>query len=276
MCDVQAEEEDDDDQKEDEEDGEEEEDEEEEPSIENINDENIGKQIMIEKHLQHQRLLKEQHSASFLSGKNSRCQSSMFTIGEYSGNFETKDNSEIYKLNGTLKFPKTTTTSTSIINSECLTKRSSKELRKLRQENFYLDELKILRESLKDLKPLNCNLALIVKRIIDNFNKKVVHYVGCRTYTGPISPSFYEKHLLDELCKLYSVSHPSDLCLGGEVGRSKLVLPHITSAPDQVLEVRHGRVSKLIKLPQNNSQSEQQISVTFTIKPKPRTIPSAE
>ena len=280
----------------------------EEDSSENINDENVGKKIMIS------RLLEEQHSASFLRGKNSRGQSSEFTklsVPDCSGNFESKDISEIYKLNGTLKFPKTSSVNTG--------KLSSKELRRLRQEKFYLDELGILRDKLARLKSTNCNLGLIVKRIIDNFNKKVLNYVGCRTYTGPISATYYEKYLLSELCKLCSVSHPGDLYLETEVqhlsyynignitrtrtrtsglsrsnnsqescrGSSsdrRLVLPQIinkhpepsssssTTTSDRNLEVRHGGVSKQIKLPQYNSQSEQQISVSFKIKPKLKSV----
>ena len=253
--------------------------------FENINDENIGKKIMIEKHLQHQRLLEQEGSASFLSGKNSRCQSSefdKFSVRDFSGNFENnKDISEIYKLNGTLKFPK----NASITNREGLTKLSSKELRKLRQEKFYLDELEILRETRRRLKSRNCNVAPITRRVIDNFNKKIIHYVGCRTYTGPISQTSYEKHLVTELCKLQSVGQPSHL---GKVARTNtshhsedkrlLVLPRIiertTPASDGVLELRHEGVSKLVRLPQNNSQSDQQISVTFTIKPRLRRVAS--
>ena len=243
-----------------------------------------------------ERLLEEQHSASFLRRKNSRSQSSKFakiSVRDCSGNFEGKAISEIYKLNGTLKFPKS-----SSVNTERLEKLSSKELRRLRQEKFYLNELEILRDHVVRLKSVNCNLGLIVKRIIDNFNKQILEYVGCRTYTGPISASCYEKHLLSELCRLCSVSHPADLHLQTEVqhlsycrtraSRSnnrdrRLVLPQIinshpgpsspssptsTSSSDRILEVRHGGVSKQIKLPQYNSQSEQQISVSFKIKPK--------
>ena len=276
----------------------------EEESSENINDENVGKKIMISRLLEEQ-----QHSASFLRGKNSRGQSSEFaplSVRDCSGNFGSKDISEIYKLNGTLKFPKT-----SSVNTERLAKLSSKELRRLRQEKFYLDELGILRDNLTRLKTINCNLGLIVKRIIDNFNKKILDYVGCRTYTGPISATYYEKYLLCELCKLCSVSHPADLYLQTEVehisysniaNRSRtsrlsrsnnsqksytdssterrLVLPHISnphtgpssssssSTSDRILEVRHGGVRKQIKLPQYNSQSEQKISVSFKISPK--------
>ena len=286
----------------------------EEDSSENINDENVGKKIMIS------RLLEEQQpSASFLRGKNSRGQSSEFaklcSVRDGSGNFESKDISEIYKLSGTLKLPKT-----SSVNTERHGKLSSKELRRLRQEKFYLDELGILRSHLTRLKSINCNLGLIVKRIIDNFNRKILHYVGCRTYTGPISATYYEKYLLSELCKLCSVSHPADLYLQTEVAlqhisvsnianlssrtrttrtsrlsrsnnsqksytdsstERRLVLPSITNphtepssssssstASDRILEVRHGGVRKQIKLPQYNSQSEQQISLSFKIKPK--------
>ena len=241
-----------------------------------------------------ERLLEEQHSASFLRGKNSRSQSSKFakiSVRDCSGNFEGKAISEIYKLNGTLKFPKS-----SSVNTERMEKLSSKELRRLRQKKFYLHELEILRDHVGRLKSANCNLGLIVKRIIDNFNKQILDYVGCRTYTGPISASCYEAHLLSELCRLCSVSHPADLHLQTEVQQlsycrtraskrdRRLVLPQIinshpgpssspsssssSSSSDRILEVRHGGVSKQIKLPQYNSQSEQQLSVSFKIKPK--------
>ena len=267
-----------------------------------------------------ERLLEEQHSTSLLRGKNSRSQSSKIakiSARNCSGNFEDKDISETYKLNGILKFPKTLSVNT--VNTDRLAKVSSKGLRRLRQEKFYLDELGILRDKLARLKSTNCNLGLIVKRIIDNFNKKVLNYVGCRTYTGPISATYYEKYLLSELCKLCSVSHPGDLYLETEVqhlsyynignitrtrtrtsglSRSnnsqescrasssdrRLVLPQIinkhpepsssssTTTSDRILEVRHGGVSKQIKLPQYNSQSEQQISVSFKIKPKLKSV----
>ena len=244
--------------------------------MENINDENIGKKILIEKHLRHRR--HREGSGSFLSGKNSRDRGSevekCHSVQNCSDIFDTdKDISEIYDLDGTLNLPR----NTAITNREGRTKLSSKELRKLKQEKFYLDQLEILRDAQRRLKlSTGCNMAPITRRIIDNFNQAVVGLVGCRTYTGPVSQTQYEAHLVGELCKLRSVCHVS-YCELGEVRRTrpgqqagphKLILPDIlnkslTAGSGELVEVRGGGVRQVIRLPRN--KSEQQISFTFTI-----------
>ena len=80
--------------------------------IENINDENIGRQLMIEKHLEHQMLLKKQNNATNTipslheQKKNNSSQyleTDTFSIGEFSTAFHQKGNSDDYTLNGTLR-----------------------------------------------------------------------------------------------------------------------------------------------------------------------------
>ena len=168
---------------------------------------------------------------------------------------------------------------------------TSKELRKVKQENFLVGELIQAREAGNRFRHCQGRVTVTAKRLIDNFNKKITTQVGCKTYTGPISFYFFEKFLMDELTKLnitLSSSHffwnpktsfsesgktralsSIKSCSGG-----RLILPKLSSAvlssPDtEYLEVRHGRERKLIKLPVNPANPEKGISVTFTIKPKP-------
>ena len=269
-------------------------------TIENINDENFGRKLIIEKHLEHQMILKKQteaHSSLMKQGKKkSDCslvdENDEFSMDEdYSTTLFNKGISEIYPLNNfkSRKNPSTIVdkygTNTQHINA------TSKELRKVKQENFLVGELIQAREAGNRFRHSQGRVTVTAKRLIDNFNKKITTQVGCKTYTGPISFYFFEKFLMDELTKLnitLSSSHffwnpkPSfsdsgktralssiKSCSGG-----RLILPKLSSAvlssPDtEYLEVRHGRERKLIKLPVNQANPEKGISVTFTIKPKP-------
>ena len=267
-------------------------------TIENINDENFGRKMIIEKHLEHQMILKKQteaHSSLIKQGnKKSDCslvdENDEFSIDDYSTTFFNKGISEIYPQNHF----KSRKNPTAIVDKYCTSTQhinaTSKELRKVKQENFLVGELIQAREAGNRFRRCQGRVTVTAKRLIDNFNKKITTQVGCKTYTGPISFYFFEKFLMDELTKLnitLSSSHffrspkPSysdssktqalsslQSCSGG-----RLILPKLTSAvrssPDtEYLEVRHGRERKLIKLPVNPANPEQGISVTFTIKPK--------
>ena len=267
-------------------------------TFENINDENFGRKMIIEKHLEHQMILKKQaeaHSPLMKQGKKkSDCslvdENDEFSTEDYSTTLFNKGISEIYPLNNFKSRKNPTTivdkfsTSTQQINA------TSKELRKVKQENFLVGELIQAREAGNRFRHCQGRVTMTAKRLIDNFNKKITTQVGCKTYTGPISFYFFEKFLMDELTKLNITLSSSQFfwnpkpsfsdssktralsslksCSGG-----RLILPQLTSAvrstPDtEYLEVRHGQERKLIKLPVNPANPEQSISVTFTIKPK--------
>ena len=135
-----------------------------------------------------------------------------------------------------------------------------------------------------------------VKRLIDNFNRKIMTQIGIKSYNGPISFFFFEKYLMDELTKLnissasqsiassltqkysgYSFSNNFFSSKTSTKRSEKLILPHIPTAAKDVgsrmthdfLEVRHGQSSRFIRLP-SQTTTNQQISVTFAIKPKRR------
>ena len=267
--------------------------------IENINDETIGRQLIIEKHLEHQMLMKKQNNGTIPTlqevKKNNSSQfieTDTFSIGDFSNAFHHKGNSDDYTLNGTLRL---TRKAERKIDLYCTNNpATSKELRKLKQESFLVEELNQAREAGARYRQNRGRVTVSVKRLIDNFNKKITSKVGYKTYSGPISFFFFEKFLMDELTKLNISTSNSHIFWNSkpfsDCGKTlmsskksslkpeqKLILPKINTgisseSDTDYLEVRHGKVSKFIKLPSHNP--EKQVSVTFTIKPKKRNYPS--
>ena len=241
----------------------------------------------------------EAHSPLLKQGKKkSECSHSdendEFSIEDFSTTLFNKGISEIYPLNSfrARKNPTTIVDKYSTSTQHQHINATSKELRKVKQENFLVGELIQAREAGNRFRHCQGRVTVTAKRLIDNFNKKITTQVGCKTYTGPISFYFFEKFLMDELTKLNITLSSSNFfwnpkpsfsdsgktrelsslkSCSGAGGR--LILPKLHSAlrstPDtEYLEVRHGRERKMIKLPVNPANPEQGISVTFTIKPK--------
>ena len=259
-------------------------------TIENINDENFGRKLIIEKHLEHQMMLKKQteaHSPLLQKAKKNDCslvnENDEFSIEDNSTTLFNKGISEIYPLNNFILRKKS-----KVVEKYCTTAHinaTSKELRKVKQSCLLAGELSQVREAGTRFRLGRGGVSLTAKRLIDNFNKKMTTQVGCKTYTGPISFYFFEKFLMDELTKLNVTQSSSNFfwnpkpfsdcgktVVGSLQSERRLVLPGLasTGSPDtEYLEVRHGQRRRMIKLP-SQGDPEQNISVTFTIKPRGR------
>ena len=122
-----------------------------EMNIENINDEDFGRKLIIEKHLEHQMILKKHnlcYSPYLLDANNERShtlENQTYSIDDFSNTFANKGNSEIYKPNGMLRLPKNLQDDP--IFGIGKIKATTKELRKLKQENFLVEELFQAREA---------------------------------------------------------------------------------------------------------------------------------
>ena len=242
--------------------------------------------MMIEKHLQHQMMMKKcQNIIEEEEQRTAAVENENFSIGAFSNAFLNKGNSEVFTLNGTLKSRRNP------ISENCFPESfaTPKDLRKLEQDNFLGEELVRVREASARFRCNNGRVPIsqTAKRLIDNFNTRVSTTVGFRCYKGPITFYFFEKFLMDELTKLNVNSsqifvHPKPFSdcgktrlLGHKSPRKtdsrRLVLPRIDTrlkTRNGYLELRHGETRKFIKIPQTTTANQDQISVTFTIKPK--------
>ena len=171
-----------------------------------INDETIGKSFIIEKHLEHQRLLKEgiqninSNTCLGLSKTigSQQYETDNFSTDHNSGYFVTEANSEVFVLNGSMRMrPRGS-----------LVRASQAEQRKFQIEKVLMAELLELKE-VQIRTPITC-AAVAAKRMIDSFNKKIVNYVGVRTYSGSFTFQDFENHLFGELSKT-QMSSPYNL-----------------------------------------------------------------
>ena len=222
----------------------------------------------------------EEDKKNDLRGENEN-----FSIGAYSNAFFAKGNSEVYTLNGTLKSRRNPVSENYFPESLA----TPKDLRKIKQDSFLSEELTRCRKASIGYRYNKGRVPVsrTAKRLIDNFNSKVKDNVGFRSYKGPITFYFFEKFLMDEITKLNVNSSQifvnpkpfSDcaskfrLAANKSPRKEKLILPKIDSGlkngDNEYLELRHGGTRKFIKIPRTAANSNQeQISVTFTIKPK--------
>ena len=123
--------------------------------LENINDEFVGRKLMIEKHLEHQMILKK-HNLDFeeepgsptLQLAKKECSQTLendtYSLEDISHTFVNKGDSETIQLID-LATNRPTNFFTNMFESKI--QATTKEMRKLRQQNFLVDELSVAREA---------------------------------------------------------------------------------------------------------------------------------